>query len=138
MPDKKTHVILTTYPIGKTTPTKLKLGTWDEQKKQDFLKLVQNNHEQMFICTCSFNVHFDGYIIHSYSFGRAPKMFKPMHSQNKPNEIIIEIITDEENRDCWPICPSTCPLCMRDGQCTSPFVRDMASLLFPNKYKKQR
>lgn len=141
MPDKKTKVILTSYPLDGWTSTTLKLGTWTEKQTQDFLNYVRGRHpfaDGHYYNTCAFNVHFDKYVIHSRGFD-APKTFRPIKSKNKKNELIVEIITDEENRECWPGCPSTCPLCMQDGQCTSPFIKKfVGEVLFPEKYAKQK
>ena len=138
---KKTNVILTSYSMD-STPTKLKIGKWTEQQKQDFLTYIKKFNpladDYYYESRCAFNVHTDDYIVHSRGF-KKPITFKPMHSTNKPNEMIIEIITDEENRACWPVCPATCPLCMQDGQCTSPFIQKyIGAVLFPNKYAKQK
>ncbi|MBO4480090.1 MAG: hypothetical protein J5742_00505 [Alphaproteobacteria bacterium] len=144
MANKKINVILSVYPNGQSgvlSPTKLKIGSWTDEQKQDFLKFVQEFHplaDGHYYNTCSFNVHFDKSMIHARGFD-TPKVFQPMRSQNKPNEIIIEIITNEEYRECWPVCPATCPLCMRDGQCTSSFIKKyVGNPLFPNKYEKQK
>ena len=138
---QKTNVILTSYSID-STPTKLKIGKWTDQQKQDFLVYVQKFSPladgYYYESRCAFNVHVDDYIVHSRGFDK-PIRFKPMHSKNKPNEMIIEIITDEEHRDCWPACPATCPLCMQDGQCTSPFItKFVGEVLFQQKYAKQK
>ena len=141
MPGKKTKVILTSYPRDGWTSTTLKLGTWTEKQKNDFLNYVRGRHpfaDGHYYNTCSFNVHTDDYVIHSRGFD-APKIFRPIKSKNKKNELIIEIITDEENRDCWPVCPATCPLCIGDGQCTSPFIKKfVGEILFDHKYAKQK
>ena len=144
MANKGTNVILTTYPDGKGTllsPTKLKVGSWTFEQKMNFLEYVRGFHPFADGCyrnTCSFNVHVDDYVIHSRGFS-APKTFKPIKPKNKNNELIIEIITDEENRTCWPVCPATCPLCIQDGQCTSPLAtKYIGKFLFPTKYAKQR
>lgn len=138
---KETNVILTTYSLDRRAPTKLKLGTWTEQQTQDFLNYIRGRHpfaDGHYYNTCAFNVHFDKYVIHSRGFD-APKIFMPLRPKNKKNELIVEIITDEENRECWPGCPSTCPLCMQDGQCTSPFIKKfVGEVLFPKQYVKQR
>ena len=141
MTNKKINVILTNYPCGGWTPTKLKLGTWSEAQKEHFLNYVRGRHpfaDVFYYNTCSFNVHFDTYVIHSRGFD-TPKTFTPIRPKNKKDEIIIEIITDEESRECWPVCPVTCPMCMRDGQCTSLFIKQfVGEILFPDKYAKQK
>ena len=138
---KKTNVILTSYPLNGWASTTLKLGTWTDKQKQDFLNYIRGRHpfaDGCYYNTCSFNVHFDTYVLHSSGFD-APKTFMPIRPKNKKNELIIETITDEENRDCWPVCPAVCPLCIKDGQCTSPFIQKyIGEFLFPEKYKKQR
>lgn len=135
MADKKINIILTSYPNGKCTPTKLKLGPWIDKQKQEFLQLVRD--PGLLGDGCCFNVHFDKFILHSCG-SKKPITFTPMHSQNKKNEIIIEIIPDEENRTCWPACPETCPLCIQDGQCTSQLVsRCIGEFLFKDKYKQR-
>lgn len=138
---KKTNAILTSYPNGGWTPSEIKLGKWTDKQKERFLDHVRNHNPFADGCyyeTCSFNVHFDKYVIHSRGFDK-PITFKPMHSKNRPNEIIIEIITDEEHRECWPVCPATCPMCIQDGQCTSLFIQKfVGEILFPQKYAKQR
>ena len=141
MATTKTKVILTSYPLDGWSSTTLKLGSWTEKQKDDFLNYVRGRHpfaDGHYYNTCSFNAHVDDYVIHSRGFD-APKIFRPIKSKNKKNELIIEIITDEENRECWPICPATCPLCIQDGQCTSQFIKKfVAERLFPNKYAKQK
>ena len=138
---KKTNVILTSYPLNGWASTTLKLGTWTDKQKQDFLNYIRGRHpfaDGCYYNTCSFNVHFDTYVLHSRGFD-APKTFMPIRPKNKKNELIIEVITDEENRECWPVCPAVCPLCIKDGQCTSPFIQKyIGEFLFPEKYKKQR
>lgn len=136
MHTKKTNIILTSYPKGGGTPTRLKLGAWSNEKKQEFLNFVRMH--DLYNLGCCFNVHFDTSIMHVRSFAK-PITFTPIRSQNKNNEIIIEIITDEENRTCWPVCAATCPLCVQDGQCTSPLVKKyIGEFLFAKQYKKQR
>ena len=138
---KKTNVILTSYPWDGWTPTKLKIGSWTDTQKNDFLNYIKLRRPLVdghYYNTCSFNVHVDDYIIHSRGFDTS-KIFKPIKSKNKKNEVIIEIITDDEHRECWPACPATCSLCMQDGQCTSPFIQKfVGEVLFPEKYAKQK
>lgn len=134
---KKTNVILTSYPYDGWTPSTLKLGAWSEEKKQEFLNFVRG-HDLYNLRGCCINIHFDNSVMHVRGFAR-PITFTPIRSRNKNNEIIIEIITDEENRTCWPVVSATCPLCIQDGQCTSPLVKKyIGEFLFPKKYIKQR
>ena len=138
MPTKKTNIILTTYQFDKTKPTRLKLGPWDETQKQEFLNFIQgyNPNDDLFLSPCCFSVHFDKSVIHLRA-SDTPKLYTPMHSRNKKNEIIIEIIPNDEERICWPACPETCPLCMQDGQCPSLFIQKyVANILWPNKYAR--
>lgn len=133
---KNTNAILTNYPNGGWTPSEIKLGKWTDKKKQEFLAFVRGH--SLYNLGCCINIHFDNSIMHVRGFQK-PITFTPMHSRNKNNEIIIEIITDEENRECWPVCPATCPMCIQDGQCTSPLVKKyIGEFLFPEKYSKQR
>ena len=134
---KKTNVILTSYPIDGWTPATLKLGAWSEDKKQEFLSFVRV-HDLYNMPGCNINIHFDTSVMHVRGL-KKPITYTPIRSRNKNNEMIIEIITDEENRECWPVCSATCPLCIQDGQCTSPLVKKyIGEFLFPKKYKKQR
>ena len=136
MSDKKTNVILTSYPKGGWTPARLKLGAWSKEKKQEFLNYVRMH--DLYNLGCCINIHFDNSIMHVCGFQK-PIVFKPMRPKNRANEMVIEIITDEENRICWPVCPATCPLCIQDGQCTSPLIRKyIGEFLFQKTYKKQR
>ena len=142
MATKKTNVILTSYPRDDWSPTELKLGSWTDAQKKEFLAFVRGFNPFVdrfdYDCNCAFNVHVDDYVIHALRLS-APKTFRPIKSKNKKNEIIIEIVTDEEHRDCWPVCPATCSLCMQDGQCTSLFIKKyIGEVLFPNKYAKQK
>ena len=134
---KKTNVILTSYPADGWTPATLKLGAWPEEKKQEFLSFVRV-HDLYNMPGCNINIHFDTSVMHVRGF-KKPITYTPMHSRNKSNEMIIEIITDEENRECWPVCSATCPLCIQDGQCTSPFIKKfVGEVLFPEKYAKHK
>ena len=137
---KDTNVILTSYPVDGWTPTKLKLNKLTDKQKQEFVNHIKGYlpPEGLISNNCAFNVHYDSSLIHCCS-SNTPHEFTPHNSRNKPNELIIEVITDEENRECWPVCPTVCPLCIKDGQCTSPFVQKyIGEILFPNKYKKER
>jgi len=134
---KKTNVILTSYPTDGWTPATLKLGTWSEDKKQEFLAFVRM-HDLYKMPGCNINIHFDTSVMHVRGF-KKPITYTPTRSRNKSNEMIIEIITDEENRECWPVCSAACPLCIQDGQCTSPLVKKyIGEVLFPDRYVKQR
>ena len=135
---KKTNVILTSYPLAGWTPTRIKLGTWTDEQKEQFLATVKKHTPWGYIDHCVFSVHFDNSVIHSRSFD-TPRTFTPHVAKNKPNELIIEVIPDMEYTECWPICPATCPMCIQDGQCTSLFIRKfVGEVLFPKKYAKQR
>jgi len=130
---KKTTVILTSYSVGKWAPVELKLGAWSEDKKQEFLLFVRN-HDLYNMPGCNINIHFNTSVMHVCGF-KKPITFSPIRSQNKNNEMIIEIITNAENRECWPACPMVCPLCIKDGGCTSPLVEKyIGEFLFPKKY----
>ncbi len=140
MANKKTNVILTTYQIDKTKPTKIKLCQWTEPQKQEFINYAKGHipPEGPAIDGCAFNVHHNSSLIHCRP-SETSREYIPHNSRNKSNELIIEIITDEENHECWPVCPAVCPLCIKDGQCTSPFIQKyIGEILFPEKYKKQR
>ena len=142
MPDKKIKIILTNYPDSHQKKQKIKLGVWatDEQKQRflNFIKAhnIDNDGIPMVNTKCSFNVHFDKSLIHSCEFD-VPKQFTPLHSQNKKNEVIIEIIPGKDC-ECWPMCSCYCLDCIQSGACPSPFISKYIGELFPDKYQKQR
>ena len=136
---KKTHVILTNYSRDGWAPNDIKIGNWTEQQKNDFLADL-NKHTPWddYNQRCVFNVHFDKSVTHMRSFDR-PQTFTPHVPKNKPNELILEIIPDINFCDCWAGCPVACPACIKDGGCTSLFIKKyIGEIIFPNKYAKQK
>ena len=138
MPDKKTNVILMNYPEYETPPNIIKIGTWTEQQKMDFLNAIREHTAEDYIDPCSFNIHFDNSVIHARNFD-SPKLFTPHRQKIKPNELIVEVIPNIEFSECWAACARACPKCIQNGECRSWFMREyICKMLFPNKYAKQR
>jgi len=135
---KKTNVIFTNYPEYGLTQNTIKIGQWTEQQKMDFLSAIREHTPQEYALPCSFNVHFDKSVIHSRNFD-VPKLFNPHAPKNKPNELIIEIIPQIEDVDCYAKRPAACPNCIKNGACESWFIKKyIGEILFPNKYAKQK
>lgn len=131
----KTNVVFMTYPRNREKPTKIKIGTWSEQQKIDFLNQVLAHTGLYFNDRCSFNVHFDKSIIHSCAFKKSI-LFTPTRSKNKKNELIIEVIPDIEILNCSV---SQCSRWIQNGGCQSWFIQKyIGKTLFPNIYAKQR
>jgi hypothetical protein len=140
MPHKKTNVILANYPDNSCVlaTQDVKIGNWTEQQRQDFLTKLNQHKGWEFIDGCAVSVHFDKSVIHARSFD-APKTFTPYVAKNKPNELLIEIIPNMITNECPACFPAGCPACLRDGECTSPFIKEyIGNVLFPNKYNKQK
>lgn len=138
MPDKKTNVIFMNYPEYRDEPNKIKIGTWTEQQKTNFLNQVLAYSRFSFDDRCSFSVHFDRSVIHSCMFEN-PKLFTPIWPKNKKNELIIEVIPSINHSICWASCNHACPTCIQSGECQSWFIREyVGKTLFPNQYAKQR
>lgn len=138
MLDKKTNIIFMNYPEKRREPTKIKIGTWTEQQKNDFLANLNEHTPWDYNQRCVFNVLFDKSVIHARSFDR-PKTFTPHVAKNRPNELIIQIIPDIDFCDCWAGSEMSCPVCLKCGDCTSAFIKKyIGEILFPNKYAKQK
>ena len=136
MQDKKTNVIVVNYSDGTTKQKKIKIGIWSAEEKQDFLSEI-SSHES-FDGVCSFNVHHDKVLTHVPARG-ATKQFVPTHSQNKRNELIIEIIPNLENNECWVNTPESCPHCLQIGDCRSWAIKKLIGMkLFKEKYTNQK
>lgn len=135
MPRKKTNVFLMNYPLDNRGSNKIKIASWTAEQKDNFLNAIRTQRAGYYVAPCAFSIHFDTYVIHARSFDR-PKTFTPHISKNKPNEIIIEIIPDVENCDCWTSLPISCPDCIKRGGCDSVFIKGaICNVLFPNAYK---
>ena len=135
--EKKYDVILVNYPEYNQKPFRIKVDSWTEKQTADFLNAIKTYTASDYRDPCAFNVHFDKHIIHSCMFN-APMVFQPRRTQNKKSEIIIEIIPSKDS-DCWASCNNACPVCLRNGDCTSPFIREyIGKILFDHKYQKQR
>ena len=138
MPDKKTNVIFMNYPEKRREPTKIKIGTWTEQQKTDFLNQVLAYSRFCFDDRCTFSVHFDKSVIHSCMFEN-PNLFKPICPKNKKDELIIEVIPAIELSSCSAPHNNLCALCIQQGKCQSWFIQEyIGQTLFPNQYEKQR
>jgi len=138
MPDKKTTIILTNYQRNRMTPTTIKIGTWTEQQKRDFLNKILAHAGFCFDDRCSFSVHFDKSVIHSCMFEK-PKLFTPMQPKNKPNELIVEIIPNIESADCYAAHKADCPTRIKSGLCTSWFIKNyIGKMLFSKRDAKQK
>lgn len=138
MPDKNTNVIFMNHSATRTEPNKIKIGTWTEKQKTDFLNRVMGYTRFSFDDRCSFSVHFDRLIIHSCMFEN-PKLFTPIWPKNKKDELIIEVIPSIEYSTCWAARSHDCPTCIQNGGCLSWFIREqIGKTLFPDKYAKQR
>lgn len=134
---EKTNVIFMNYPEKRREPTRIKVDTWTEQQKMDFLSAIRKHTPQEYALPCSFNVHFDKSVIHSRNFD-VPKLFNPHAPKNKPNELIIEIIPQIEDVDCYATRPAACPNCIKNGACESWFIKKyIGQTLFPNQYKQR-
>lgn len=137
---KRTNVILRNYPdnFWVLAAQSVKIGTWTEQQKQDFITKINQHRGWDFIDGCAVSVHFDKSVIHARSFD-APKAFMPHVAKNKPNEILIEVIPNINTNECLAFMPMQCPNCIANGECTSPFIREyIGKILFPKKYNNQK
>jgi len=138
MSDKKTNIVFTNYTRGNDKPTKIKIGTWTNEQKQEFLNLVMGHRGWDYVEHCSFNVHFDKSVIHLCAFNN-PKTFMPIRPKNKRNELIIEVIPRIENANCWVRCDRTCPICVQNGECDALLIREyVGRTLFSEKYTNQK
>lgn len=137
MSNKQTDIIIVNYPSDNEKPFGIKVDSWTEKQTKDFLNTVKTQTPSDYRDPCVFNVHFDKYIIHSCMFN-APVTFRPRRTQNKKSEIIIEIIPSKDS-ECPASCNRACPVCLRDGECTSPFIREyIGKILFAHKYQKHK
>jgi len=138
MSNQKTNVIFMNYQKDGEKQTKIKIGTWSDKQKQDFLDFINEHETEYYNGHCCFSVHFDKQVIHSRTFDN-PKVYVPHQAKNKKNELIIEVIPDINHNECWANNDSACPICLQNGGCKSLFISQyIGKVLFPDKYTKQK
>ena len=129
-------VFLMVHPKGNEKPEKIELPQWTNEQKTDFLKAVKSYTPIDGLVTdrCAFNVHYGSLIVHALSF-KTPTEFTPTRPQNKPDEMIIEIIPDRENPLCNTSTPQGCMNCLQKNECPSTFIKNVIPTSLLSKEK---
>ena len=134
MKNQKSNVILVNYSDGKIKQKKINVGIWSAEEKEAFLSKI--SAYESFDNVCSFNIHHDTVLTHVPAHG-AIKQFIPTHSQNKKNQVIIEIIPDMSRNECWATCETSCIECLKTGGCQSYPIKTLIGMrLFKEQYTK--
>ena len=132
----QTTVILINYSDGITKQAKIRAGVLSPKEKQDFLTKV--SEYESFDNVCSFNVHYDKKLMHVPAKG-GTRQFIPMHSQNKKNELIIEIIPNLNKNECWANNETSCIKCLQTGGCQSYPIKNLIGIkFFKDNYTDQK
>lgn len=140
------YFILMNYEnFGSGRPTQLNLGSMSYETQETLLKLLfklKSAKEDNF--GCGFDLFYDDTnALEVRPNRKTPVIYwnpKPLVNLSRPNELIIMMRPGLfQNTGCGVKRVHNCPLCVYNGKCKSPFIRKyIGSILFPDKYKKQK
>lgn len=138
MSETKTTVFFTRYQRNNEKTPKIKIGTWTDQQKQDFIKKLGEHIPTSFWWPCTLNVHYDKLITHVRGFYDC-HTYVPMRPQNKKNEMIIEVIPRlDDATDCPITSERDCPGRVHSGGCPSLLIQDfIGEIFFKDKYTQR-